>query len=941
MATSKLNTLQIKNFTGVDRFTEGTEQKPDSFETIQNMFAPNPGELKSLSGVTKLNSSTMAGVGTILHTKFLDTPTLTGLTIIQDPTSSSANGPDSMAGFGFVPVAGANTWDIYVQGVGTGICSGTKYTVGAASATAAIAVTVPSLTSKTRSVNFWIGTSGDVGPALIWAGSMYRQLDGTFVTSTSITPPSAATPPTSLSSLAYPPGRFSATEGTGGGLIGGRTYYFGIAPSYRCASGSSSTFATTSLVTNVATTSALGSYQVMSKYLNNGNNKIDYSFGFLPFDMPTTTLAPVNTSMVIDKAIVFAGLTPEDMQPIGLGDGVAKPVNIGSTFINNIVADGTATNPLPLGDTIRSTYKYPVDTILYVSEMTITVPGLAKGQYCFVVSSIISGSSAFIKVSATSKGIPLNITVAAVGQRIEFKTRQIDGTMTFLPHSLNMQPVTSSITSTAVLPISGTGRYYSLVCPFYPRDSSNIIDPILDPSVATSVKASGIFYKDASLNDSLRYDLFAPFFQPSVDLSNVGWELTNPSDNYTDRNFSISKTKAIQSRLFGSRIWMVNGYNEPFYTNGHVLKSGIPTVNTGSNLYHRWPITKFIEFFKNKMTLTNSASNASYTQGYLEYSEEIDVSNFNYVNSTPRAVSFNSGDQSDVRGLNIYSQDLTSVGAASFLVIGKRNSISVWDGDAAKNPNQISKSTGLAGPNAYTLTKFGPVFIGSDNVYLFNTSQDVTPIGNNIRDIIRSLTDDQLYNLNCVFHDEDIKIGYASEVDINSELWLRVFKVSGGLNTVWTGPHLMKAYTLQTQIPFWNGEREYRISTLDANVYRRDDPGSSINDSLDIVRRLKINNLGLQSDHFLKLIQALNLHLRLSEDEDFTLSLEGEDGSQSIVVAFTASSSGNIRMLKQVQIPQRFLARVLTLTLENANNSDMSIYDLSLLFSMIRRRLLP
>jgi hypothetical protein len=301
----------------------------------------------------------------------------------------------------------------------------------------------------------------------------------------------------------------------------------------------------------------------------------------------------------------------------------------------------------------------------------------------------------------------------------------------------------------------------------------------------------------------------------------------------------------------------------------------------------------------------------------------------------------NTSDQSEVNGLNIYSQDLTSVGAESFLVVGKEASVFTWDGNIANPAKQIAKATGFAGPKCYTVSKFGPVYVGRDNVYLFRSSQDVVPVGDSVKDIILNLSPDDLKNVTCLFHDEDIKIGYTENTDLDRELWLRFQYRGGGLTKHWSGPHVMKPYKEVATILDFNGERDVRISHIDNEIYRRDDPGSNLNDGQEITRSITISNLGLDMDHFLKLIWGMNLALKTSQDEDFEITLESEDGSQSIVVQTTAEYSGNMRKMKQVQFPQRFLARVLKLTVENTSAAAMSIYDFSILFQKQRRRLLP
>lgn len=233
------------------------------------------------------------------------------------------------------------------------------------------------------------------------------------------------------------------------------------------------------------------------------------------------------------------------------------------------------------------------------------------------------------------------------------------------------------------------------------------------------------------------------------------------------------------------------------------------------------------------------------------------------------------------------------------------------------------------------------MYVGQDNVYLFQTSQDVIPIGDGIKDIIKGLNATQLRGVVAQFHDEDIKIAYSTDTNLDSELWLRFKYMPGGLNRYWTGPHELKEFQGVTNILNFDSQKNVRISFLDTDLYRRDDPGSFLDDGQNIHRTIKIRNLGLQQDHLLKLISRLYLATRIVQDETFYITLQSQDGSDSIVVSGTQVSSGNQRQLKQFLFPQRFLARVLTLSVENISNADLSVYDFSILFETIRRRTLP
>lgn len=1037
MATSKENTLQIKNMRGVDRFVEGTQSEPDVLYQLQNMFVPNPGEMKAISGVTKLNATALTGVNKILHAKFLDTKNEKDLCILYEPTTTLPSAPSSytfassantitmtiaapavvtLAAHGFVAdtaivfnttgalptgvtagttyyviAAGltANTFefsttvggaavntsgtqsgvhriglsrDIYIEYITPGGGrTATKYTGQPIAQDAGVVVTIPSITDPLiLSANIWIT---DNQGTITWSGGFYKKSNGTWPSSITVYAPSGLSGSTSTDQVgfSYPSSApsFTAVYDASASLVSDRTYFLGIGawiglPAWN---------ATTEVAFNSSTLNGL----TMSCYVPAGKNKINFTFDFCPEGVTYLGTVPVSTAIFPKRALVYMGSTPEDLMPIGVSDGTAAPVLITKVSYAADTADvtlGSAGPPIVPGTiTVGGGYNIPVGSLIRyvagVGQIQVGGVGITSGAYYYVKASTATASGCVIQISNTASTAAL-IFSGVVAGAYEWRWATVSGSVLSLPKNLEVISSCGSrnTTNNAVYPVAISGRasgYANLRW-------RNLFDFKTEPSTSTTTPFQIGCMVFTSLDMSSRRDVLQSPFQIAPNLSNyvnaiIGSYLQTVGYSFP---FSIPVKDSLnntivwsfESRQYGNRLWMVNGFNEPFYTNGYVLKSGIPSASSG-DVFARWPITNFIEFYKDRMALASGGSNLSsqasgnvtYQPGWFYYSQvktgSSDIQNFCYSSTTPNAISVSTGDQSEIIGLNVYSQDLTTVGAESFLVVGKEQVVMTWDGDLTHPAKQISKATGFAGPSAYALTKFGPVFVGSDNVYLFRTSQDVVPIGDSVKDIIKGLTKVQLRKISVVYHDEDIKIGYPTDLNIDSELWLRLRYENGGVQKAWSGPHRMKEYQGQATILNFDSSINVRVSFLDTDLYRRDDPGSFLNDTQDITRVLKIINLGLQQDHLLKLITRVYMALRTVQDEDFNLTLQSQDGSQSIVVSTTAQSSGNQRQLKQIFIPQRFLARVLSLTIENTSDSDLSIYDLSILYETLRRRTIP
>ena len=179
MAQNNKNTLQIKAMKGVDRFVKGTAREPDVFNDVKNMYVPNPGELTSLNGVTKLNVTDLPNVESISHIKTLETEDEKRLIVFYNPDTSILPDVDTnitVTSRG----AGTDTRDLIIQyvsgggglsyheftGVDIGTTRGSTISFGGAE---------PG--PRVRSINFFVKSASGT---YLWSGSVFRRPDGTF-----------------------------------------------------------------------------------------------------------------------------------------------------------------------------------------------------------------------------------------------------------------------------------------------------------------------------------------------------------------------------------------------------------------------------------------------------------------------------------------------------------------------------------------------------------------------------------------------------------------------------------------------------------------------------------------------------------------------------------------------------------------------------------------
>jgi len=360
-----------------------------------------------------------------------------------------------------------------------------------------------------------------------------------------------------------------------------------------------------------------------------------------------------------------------------------------------------------------------------------------------------------------------------------------------------------------------------------------------------------------------------------------------------------------------------------------------PVMNSNGTV--QIPQSRYITAFNNKLIMGGGAESLQNTQNQVYYSD----SGTPFSWGTTGINTLNAFSKEPINGLGAYSQNLLNLSFTSFLIVSKRDGLFVWDGNTSDGAKQLYYSFGFAGPRAFSLTDFGPVFISRSNAF-FIVGNDIKPIGDEVKTILQSLNDVQLHRVHCTYQNRIMKIMYPSvnsgDPDSDLELWLELRPEFGQVQKYWSGPHsLTGAYAQDTSLTFGTS-RDVRASCSGVKIYQRDTGNANV--SSNIARKIVISRLGMNADHFLKSIKWIYLALKIAGNETFTLTLDAEDGSSQLILSDSVLSSNGLRQLNQYSNTSRFLGRVNTLTIDQASQTPISIFDVSLIYDVLKRRTL-
>lgn len=230
MATTKEGTLQINRFGGIDRTEDGTVNDPSLFYTMQNMYPLESGKLSNLGGVTKLNASALAGISEFVHVApYVSSQGASGILGLYRFTDTIPN-PSGMV---FTTQGAATaTHNVITSFVGPGARTANTTTNAVQFGASGVQVTLPTNVPDYVSCVHFYGeiVSGGVTGGYIWMGSLCRR-GGTFPASIILFEPTASGNSTNTQYSATPTeARVQTYNDASGKLLGGRRYYFGIAP---------------------------------------------------------------------------------------------------------------------------------------------------------------------------------------------------------------------------------------------------------------------------------------------------------------------------------------------------------------------------------------------------------------------------------------------------------------------------------------------------------------------------------------------------------------------------------------------------------------------------------------------------------------------------------------------------------------------------------------
>jgi len=874
MSTDNEQDLEINQFRGVNRYSEGTVTPENEFQTIQNMYLPSEGELRGLGGV-RAETQTMQGDPTRLfylnqdwHASNYD-PTLTitsgrGLVAFYRPPwfAGATAFPSPPTGVTFSTSGGSPTTHkvrvVFVLSGGQETYTeytGVSFEVNGATAT--LPTNVPAICFC---VNYYVETIfGPGAGSFIWAGTLSR-LKGSFPANIILPKPDT----TGLDALySVTPASIRCVPTTGN-LQGGKTYYFGLAP-----------YIGTSAI-NVRLQGATSN--LLAYTLPADKSGITLSFQSIASN---ATPPPPGGVVPITRVVIYMGLTPTDMLPIWVSGSTGKAV---PTLIATAVAGVTITD-LPLNSNMAP----------HTDEITWVSPNY---EYSFEEPAYVSGA------------LP-QLSAIYCRQAVAFET---------------------SNTQT---------NFYGLGAYFLP--DARVSDGPGDPERIELLPNLDMRTITVKSQDNL---ILVGGAEPTPDLFTFyadGFSQPYEPGNYPTTAYGINSTQ------FGNFLFFADGYSIPYTTNGIVIKPAFR-----ANAKAPMPIVGNCIAYQNRLILGGGAQNYYYTPGEVYYSEVDAPNNFG---ASGNQLSVISEETSAILGFAIYGQNLITSGLNTFLVIGKETSAFLWNGKTDPADilvQQLERSVGFTSTSCVAQTKYGPIYVGYDNVYLVGSQTDVVPIGFEIQDIILGMTSAQKKRMKAVWHEDHLKIAYPSDPGILSvvydrEIWCKMIQSGGNLKRYWTGPHDITDANYQDMVvaKIWEEgaeeNRDLRFSTGTSSINLRDVEGLGTFLGQDIEHFISITRLGLKADHMRKLLNRIYLAVKIAQNENFIATIKTEDGTYDGATSFSMTIPATLvgsafKKILQKWVTERIMSRITTLEIANTSDAPVSIYDISLLFKVLKRR---
>lgn len=976
MATNTEDTLQVKQFLGVNRRIKGTARDPRYFETLKNVEVTNIGELKSLGGVKNL----MNGITGLAADNYSVTPSIGGFTAanyrittawynsttfaLEKLTQNDAvpfSNLDALtgttptdAGFVykyFISQSGAAQTDPLYVGFESTFSEGFIPAATAFEILIPPGLTAPQLTSKIPAIGVTIYFPGVAD--FVHVRALENRTDKSYMffyePDTTITIPD----PDMNSMVFTQNGGAGATRNVKATFVGPAGFRSVATRSVVLGATSTSVTCPTNIPdyvqcvnlyvqTNPAGTWADGYVWVGSFSRIQG----EFSASTITFFQPVEGAGTHNT-----HAISFTSFT---ITPTGGQIPEGTTVHMGFT-----PHTGIAAKRVQLADTSGRSVVYTIPPGWGGFQITLNGVTNAVGipppnfaathfvayvgtEFCLLPHQLIDGRSQVFANAAT-------ITVNVLPQNSSCAPGYIDVAYDTPTKLYSFTPYLS----TTAAPLQ------QWIINDYQMSSANGALTARQPQINTlgCLVFPEVAYNGSSFDPKYRRELLPHIDILSLDTTSLE-DITNSAMNpVTDSKcktgwfqdgvlWSSSQPNffgyRMDSRIFRDIVITVNGVNQAWQANGYVWRPRVQTYGTIPTDTLPIPITAFVEVFKGFLVLTGGPANFANAGSVVYYSNSGNPSVF-----LPTAFfDIDFSDATPVNGLGLLSQNLSTAGPSVYLIIGKIGSILTWNGETGSGQSvvQMDKSIGFAGYRSFTLTDHGPMFVAQDNVYIVKNFTDVDPVGYEFADVFESLSVRQKAMVDVCWHDNTIKIAYPSVDGLaynDREIWYRFEATSDGDQKWATGPHEMMDMTNQRVVTIGD-ERSVRLSCSGfngvASTFKRDDETISTNNGADQVRQIVITNLGLNRDHFEKLMKRSYLAVNTTQAETFTMTLTGEDGSSgSLVLTFTSGTGKN---LLQKQAGSRFSERVARIQIDNTSGQPISLYDISLLYETFRRRII-
>lgn len=985
MSTPKESTLEIKDFRGISRYLASPNNPPNKLVALQNLYSPNRGELAYIPGVEGNSLAADGFYNLIADFNFKGQRILAHQGLVTDM-------PNPIAGYFTFASPGGGSTTAYVivtfSGVGyeTDIAAGYQATITNCPTTGAGVLCTPNfalLPNSVCAVNFYISNrSGFHISNFVHCYTISRANLGTFPTTRFALPgfpvyassgppltPQYANPYDKVSEVTFTP-----TNITGGQLTPGQTYYFAFCPYVIASAGG------TPISSNAA-------------YIPQASTMIDISSSAAPTLIISYTLPEGFNSVTVNPSVsgtydlvdnyfysyVFCGTTPEDMIMVCDFNEFKANTTLGPKpyLLSQLTGIG---NGISVGFIPRAT-NLGLCTLTYAQSYpgTQSTPQFVRGCYFWtggmqydILAPTATGEAVAMllfppgqlqyEASPATGDIWQILPVRGAGMRTSADTGQ--GLVNGIIEYNNLSGGTT-LTGTTV---SGTNTIMSIPSTTGILVNMSVSGPGISEGAFVTAVNSGTevtISTNATVSNSGVPLVFGPY---------AVYQISNYISLYTNPFFIVLhgflSTDKIQGAVYQDRMFFLNNWQQPFYTNGFILKPLMVDAYTAPA-----PICSAIEVFQGSLVMAGGVTNNYNTRGNYYWSNATNPFSFSETQSP--APDINSANligngPGNILGLGVFSYNEAVNSITTQLVIGLDSAIWMTQ-TLAQPPQETARNIGFAGPNCMVNTNIGAIFLGRDNLYQFNVYGLPEPKGNDVLQLLTSINKSNTTAPPLVLYTQNqVKIMYhVSAVDsatgadlYDTELWcdvqLEKNDQSGQFQPryVWTGPHTIAQVLGATVFPTGIYEPSttlegYRTGFNSFRSFVLDYPGVTSNQTANVQRIIEFNDLYLNTDDFIKLFTRLYIGGRCTHITNIVIAFSMTDqngagqGPSGPVTNYTETMILNPNSLNAYQLFQKmFAARyrgrivsALTLTwLAGASEETINIYELGLLFAPTKRR---